>query len=107
MQVQTKPEFGIHLIFIHMQQRNNRSMSKTVCVTGVTGYLASELTTQLLERGYTVHATARQLHDAGKMEYVNSLKEKYPNNLFLHQADVLNASSLQEPISKAEIVCCN
>lgn len=32
---------------------------KVVCVTGATGYIASWLVKQLLERGYTVKASVR------------------------------------------------
>lgn len=34
---------------------------KKVCVTGSSGYLGSSITKQLLEKGYTVHATLRNL----------------------------------------------
>ena len=46
-----------------------RSIAKVVghpiaCVTGATGFLASELVAQLLGRGYRVHATVRSLANA-------------------------------------------
>lgn len=66
----------------------------TACVTGITGYLGSELVTQLLDRGYTVHGTVRRISDARKLDYVMSLREKYPNNLHIYEADILNEDEL-------------
>ncbi|TFJ82250.1 hypothetical protein NSK_006370 [Nannochloropsis salina CCMP1776] len=45
----------------------------TVCVTGCNGYVASELVKQLLERGYNVHGTVRNLHKLTEEER----EEKY------------------------------
>jgi hypothetical protein len=41
---------------------------KTACVTGATGYVASELIRQLLERGYAVKATVRCAVDAERLQ---------------------------------------
>lgn len=52
-------------------------MSKVVCVTGMTGFLASHIVKQLLERDYIVHGIVRNL----------SQKEKY---LFLQNFENIN-----------------
>jgi len=43
------------------------------CVTGVTGYFASELVSQLLEKGWTVRGTVRKLSDPRKTSFLKRL----------------------------------
>ncbi|KAK6937170.1 NAD-dependent epimerase/dehydratase [Dillenia turbinata] len=47
--------------------------TKTVCVTGASGYIASWLVKFLLLRGYTVKATVRDPNDPKKVEHLVSL----------------------------------
>ncbi|XP_021279936.1 cinnamoyl-CoA reductase 1-like isoform X1 [Herrania umbratica] len=46
---------------------------KVVCVTGASGYIASWLVKLLLQRGYTVKATVRDLNDPKKTEHLLAL----------------------------------
>lgn len=46
--------------------------STKVCVSGVTGFVGSQLAKDLLERGYIVHGTARNISD-GKIQYITAL----------------------------------
>jgi nucleoside-diphosphate-sugar epimerase len=41
-------------------------MPKTVCVTGATGFIAAFVVEELLQRGYVVHGTVRDLSDQAK-----------------------------------------
>jgi short-subunit dehydrogenase len=43
---------------------NNKMAGKTVCVTGASGFIASWLVKFLLDRGYTVRGTVRNLGDS-------------------------------------------
>ncbi|KAI3464157.1 hypothetical protein Pfo_020820 [Paulownia fortunei] len=49
---------------------------KVVCVTGASGYVASWLVKVLLERGYTVKATVRNLSQASLKTYLEELFEQ-------------------------------
>jgi len=43
---------------------NDKMAGKTVCVTGASGFIASWLVKFLLDRGYTVRGTVRNLGDS-------------------------------------------
>ncbi|CAM6099850.1 unnamed protein product [Calypogeia fissa] len=61
---------------------------KTVAVTGATGFIASTLVKDLLERGYTVRGTVRDPDDRSKVGFLQDFpgaKER----LTLHKADLL------------------
>jgi nucleoside-diphosphate-sugar epimerase len=64
-----------------------------VCVTGVTGYLGTEIVYQLLNKGYTVHGTVRSLvSDATK-----ELQTLFPAIKFF-EADLLKEGSFDKAI---------
>ncbi|KAL6845908.1 hypothetical protein ACP4OV_023356 [Aristida adscensionis] len=68
----------------------------TVCVTGAGGYIASWLVKLLLSRGYTVHATVRDLGEkkTGHLKRLDDASE----NLRLFQADLLDYDSMAAAI---------
>jgi len=68
-------------------------MSK-VCVTGAAGFIAGHVIVDLLEDGYAVHATVRDLGNSAKRAHLDGLREKYPGRLELFQADLLEPGSL-------------
>ena len=51
-------------------------MPPTVLVTGATGYIASELVAQLLDKGYTVVAAARNLEKAAFLSQLPGAQER-------------------------------
>ncbi len=61
----------------------------TAVVTGATGFVASELVKQLLEKGYTVRGTVRSLHNESKVQHLQRLGKALPGKLTLHEADLL------------------
>lgn len=63
-------------------------MAKLVLVTGGTGYIATELVKQLLEKGYDVRTTVRS-KDLKKIATLTALGEALPGNLELFEADLL------------------
>lgn len=66
---------------------------KTACVTGATGYVASELIRQLLVRGYAVKATVRCAVDSPRLQYLRDLASKGEGTLQLVQVpDIEHAS---------------
>ncbi|KAK6143524.1 hypothetical protein DH2020_023872 [Rehmannia glutinosa] len=74
-----------------------------VCVTGGSGYLGSWLIKKLLLKGYTVHATLRNLGEESKTSLLKSL----PNagtRLELFQADIYNPQEFEPAIEGCQYV---
>ncbi|KAK4721081.1 hypothetical protein R3W88_011314 [Solanum pinnatisectum] len=85
-----------------MEEKKSRS-SMVVCVTGGSGYIASFLVKKLLEKGYKVHATLRNLEDKSKVGLLNS----FPNveeNLKLFQVDMYRPEEFEQAIQGGEFV---
>lgn len=57
----------------------------TACVTGATGYVASELIRQLLARGYSVKATVRCPTSSSRLAYLQDLTTNSSGKLQLIQ----------------------
>lgn len=74
----------------------------TVLVTGGSGFIASHLIAQLLERGDRVHATVRSLHNRGKVDPLQGLDGT--GSLHLFEADLLEPGSFDDAIAGCEIV---
>ena len=75
-----------------------------VLVTGATGYIASWIVKKLLERGFTVHGTVRNLNDLQKIEHLLQLRAEYPGRLMLFEADLMKEESFDEAMEGCEIV---
>lgn len=91
----------VHLCLLQMTS----SADKSVCVTGASGYIGCWLVKYLLEQGYTVHATVRDLNR--KTEPLKRLAEEHASQggqLVLHQANLLDAESFNEPIKQCSVV---
>ncbi|WCJ37104.1 NAD(P)-binding Rossmann-fold superfamily protein [Euphorbia peplus] len=76
---------------------------KKVCVTGGSSYFGSSIVKKLLEKGYTVHATLRNLEEESKV----GLLKSFPNaetNLVLFQADVYKNCEFEPAIEGCEVV---
>jgi dihydroflavonol-4-reductase len=76
----------------------------TVCVTGATGFIASHLVKQLLEKGYTVHGTVRSLKDKNKYEFLFRLPNANSNTLKIFEADLMKDGSFDEAVAGCSIV---
>ncbi|GLT84730.1 hypothetical protein SLE2022_029460 [Rubroshorea leprosula] len=74
-----------------------------VCVTGGAGYIPSELIRKLLDEGYTVHATLRNLGDASKVDVLKSLTNAN-SRLLLFQANIYNPTEFQHAINGCQYV---
>ncbi|XP_062000392.1 phenylacetaldehyde reductase-like [Rosa rugosa] len=75
--------------------------SKVVCVTGASGFIASWLVKLLLQRGYTVKATVRELNDQKKTEHLLSL-DGAKERLHLFKADLLDEGSFDPVVDGCE-----
>lgn len=74
----------------------------TVLVTGGSGFVASHLISQLLERGDEVHTTVRSLDNASKVAPLRKLAEK--GELELFEANLLEPGSFDAALEGCEIV---
>lgn len=74
---------------------------QTVCVTGASGYIASWLVKFLLERGYTVKASVRDLNDTKKTGHLLAL-EGAKERLHLFKANLLEEGSFDAAIDGCE-----
>ncbi|MEU4342006.1 aldehyde reductase [Nocardia sp. NPDC023852] len=63
-------------------------MSTRVLVTGATGFVAGQVVAELLEHGYAVRATVRDLGNAGKCAHLVELAECTAGALDFAQADL-------------------
>ncbi|EIE25032.1 NAD(P)-binding protein [Coccomyxa subellipsoidea C-169] len=79
-------------------------MALTVTVTGATGFIATELVKQLLEKGYDVRGTVRSLKKEEKVAHLKALDAALPGNLTLHEADLLEEGSFDEVVKGADYV---
>ncbi|KAL0291434.1 UNVERIFIED_CONTAM: Alpha-N-acetylglucosaminidase [Sesamum calycinum] len=74
---------------------------KVVCVTGASGYVASWLVKLLLERGYTVKGTLRNLNDPNQILHLKALNGA-DERLHLLQADLLEDGSFDSLVDGCE-----
>jgi nucleoside-diphosphate-sugar epimerase len=75
---------------------------RTACVTGATGFLASELVAQLLVRGYSVQATVRSLANPDRVAHLTSLPQA--SRLRLSEADLLSPGAFDGCVAGADVV---
>uniref|UniRef100_A0A061RCX3 Flavanone 4-reductase n=1 Tax=Tetraselmis sp. GSL018 TaxID=582737 RepID=A0A061RCX3_9CHLO len=81
-------------------------MSRVSCVTGGTGFVATELIKQLLDKGCTVHTTVRCVEDVENpaLSKLKSLSQALPGTLFFHKADLLSEGDFDEVVSACDVV---
>ncbi|WVZ68344.1 hypothetical protein U9M48_017297 [Paspalum notatum var. saurae] len=71
-----------------------------VCVTGGSGFIGSWLVRLLLGRGYTVHATVKNLHDEGETKHLQAM-DGAGARLRLFQMDLLDPASVRPAVEGA------
>ncbi|KAL6616310.1 hypothetical protein ACP70R_038580 [Stipagrostis hirtigluma subsp. patula] len=71
-----------------------------VCVTGGSGFIGSWLVRLLLNRGYTVHATVKNLGDEGETKHLQAL-DGADTRLRLFQMDLVDPASVRPAIEGA------
>jgi len=75
-----------------------------VLVTGVTGYIASWIVKKLLEDGYTVHGTVRDLANNERIAHLLEFSQEAPEKLKLFQADLLHTGDFIAPMKGCQLV---
>lgn len=64
-----------------------------VMVTGASGYIGSWITKTLLDQGYTVHATVRDLSNEAKVSHLHGLADGTSGEIKLFEANLLQEGS--------------
>ena len=78
--------------------------AQVVAVTGVSGYIGSEVVKQLLEKGYVVRGTVRSKANTSKVQHLLKLADALPGKLELFEADLLKAGDFDEVVRGADFV---
>lgn len=78
--------------------------NKPVCVTGASGYIASWIVKDLLDQGFTVHATVRDSNKASSVAHLWKLTEGTKGTLKLFDADLIQPGSFRAAIEGCELV---
>ncbi len=76
--------------------------NKPILVTGASGYIASWIIKMLIDQGYTVHGTVRNLASYEKTAHLSELINH--GKLTLFDADLLEDGSFQESMENCELV---
>ena len=76
---------------------------KPVCVTGGSGFIASHIVGELLERGYSVRGTVRSLRQPGKYSFLTQLPGA-ADRLQLVEADLLTPGSYDAAVTGCDVV---
>ncbi|KAJ3683068.1 hypothetical protein LUZ60_013295 [Juncus effusus] len=84
-------------------ERERMEGKSKVCVTGASGYIGSSLVKKLLDKGYTVHATVRNIGDESKMGLLKSLPGSN-SQLLLFEADIYDSTTFEPAIKGCEFV---
>ncbi|EDV29632.1 putative uncharacterized oxidoreductase [Trichoplax sp. H2] len=74
-------------------------------VTGASGFLASHIVQQLLQKGLKVRGTVRSLQNQEKVEPLRQLSKDSPQSLELVEADLLNKDSWIKAVEGCTYVC--
>lgn len=75
-----------------------------ILVTGATGYIASWVIKQLLEKGHTVHATVRDLNKKKSFAHLEKIAAQSSGSLQLFQANLLEPGSFDQAMQGCEVV---
>ncbi|PIK48968.1 putative bifunctional dihydroflavonol 4-reductase/flavanone 4-reductase-like [Apostichopus japonicus] len=70
-----------------------------VLVTGASGYVATGIVNDLLNKGYLVRGTVRSLKNPGKVKPLKSMAEGKPGKLELVEADLLKPETWKSAVS--------
>ena len=90
----------------HLDSPNSAKVAaiKTALITGITGQDGSYLTEHLLENGYTVHGLVRRTSNTvrSRLDPLFDDKKVYNQTLFLHYADLDDATTIRRVLIKTQ-----
>jgi len=82
----------------------NLDKTAPVLVTGATGYIAGQLIKRLLEAGFNIHATVRDINNIEALKYLNALAEKSPGTIQYFSANLLDVGSYNKAMQGCQLV---
>ena len=85
-------------LLLHLCQAHRTLLRVCQGLQGGSGFLGTHLVEQLLEKGYTVHATVRRLRDPDNYAHLKRLAAALPGNLELFKADLMTPGSFDSAI---------
>ncbi len=80
------------------------NQQKPILVTGGTGYIASWIIKELLEKGLDVRATVRDKSNGEKYKHLVEIAIKTSGKLTIFEADLLKMGSFEEAMKDCELV---
>ena len=85
-------------------EANTIASSKTALITGITGQDGSYLADLLLQKGYVVHGVVRRasMFNRSRIEHLRGDQAIYGIRLFLHYADLGDATTLRRLLCKLQ-----
>jgi len=78
--------------------------ANTILVTGGTGFIGSWIVKGLLEKGYTVKLSVRDIQKSKNYAFLLAVAEQTPGNLEIFQANLLDKGSFDEAASKSDAI---
>ncbi len=87
-----------------LKLKNMNTKTTPILVTGATGYIASWVIKQLLEKGHTVHATVRDLNKKKSFAHLEKIANQSSGSLQLFQANLLEPGSFDQAMHGCEVV---
>lgn len=80
------------------------SSASPVLVTGASGYLAGWVIRHLLDKGYTVHGTVRDLSNQKKLSHLHEMAARKSGELILFEADLMVEGSFLNAMEGCQTV---
>lgn len=77
---------------------------QTVVLTGGTGYLGSQILSELLERGYAVRLTSRNKEKTADQNWIQELIKKYQATVDFYSGDLEKEGSFDEAMQGADFL---
>ena len=94
----------VNLVFLCVLGKLLLCLAAVLLFSGASGFIATQLVKQLLEKGYTVRGTVRSTKDEAKTQVLHALAAALPGNLELHEADLLQEDTFDSVIKGAAYV---